>query len=147
MFIAKNNDLIILASQTREELEQALQFMVYTSIEETDIEYQLYDGEYLTKEEIEKKEKEHIKTLTCTKRVFALMLKELGVSYGQLKELIASNEDAQLEWDLCIELLRENPMLDIMAGQLGITSQQLDALFLYANGELSKDDFELYRKA
>ena len=39
MFIAKNNDLIILAKETREELEQALQLMVYTSIEETDIDY------------------------------------------------------------------------------------------------------------
>lgn len=58
MFIAKNNDLIILAKDTREELEQALQFMVYTSIEETDINYQLYNGEYLTPEEIEVKNKE-----------------------------------------------------------------------------------------
>lgn len=58
MFIAKNNDLIILAKETREELEQALQFMVYTSIEETDIEYELYNGVYLTKEEIAQKQKE-----------------------------------------------------------------------------------------
>lgn len=52
MFIAKNNDLIILAKETREELEHALTFMPYTTIEETDIEYQLYNGEYLTAEEI-----------------------------------------------------------------------------------------------
>lgn len=58
MFIAKNEDLIILAKDTREELEQALQFMVYTSIEETDIDYQLYNGEYLTPEEIEEQEKQ-----------------------------------------------------------------------------------------
>lgn len=58
MFIAKNNDLIILARETREELEQALKFMVYTDIEETDIEYELYNGEYLTKEEIETIRKE-----------------------------------------------------------------------------------------
>ena len=53
MFIAKNNDLIILAKDTREELEQALKFMVYTDIEETDINYELYNGQYLTPEEIE----------------------------------------------------------------------------------------------
>lgn len=99
-----------------------------------------------TEEEIEEQKKEHIKQLTCTKRVFALMLQELGVDYlTQLKPLIESNPQAQLEWDLCIELLRENPMLDLMAGQLGITPLQLDALFLYANGELSIDDFELYK--
>lgn len=55
MFIAKNNDLIILAKNTREELEQALQFMQYTAIEETDIDYQLYNGEYLTGEEVAEK--------------------------------------------------------------------------------------------
>lgn len=107
----------------------------YTEI--TEEEYQQY---------IEQQNKEHIKYLTCTKRVFALMLQELGVDYiTQLKPLIESNPQAQLEWDLCVELLRSNPMLDLMACQLGITSEQLDALFLYANGELSKDDFELYK--
>lgn len=52
MFIAKNNDLIILAKETREELEQALKFMVYTDIEETDKNYILYNGSYVTEEEI-----------------------------------------------------------------------------------------------
>lgn len=57
MFIAKNNNLIILAKETIEEMEQALRFMVYTSIEETEIEYELYNGEYFTKEEIDIKKK------------------------------------------------------------------------------------------
>ncbi len=60
MFIAKNNDLIILVNNSREELEQALQFMVYTSIEETDEGYELYNGSYLTKEEIQMQEQERI---------------------------------------------------------------------------------------
>ena len=51
MWIAKNNDLIILAKDTKKELEQALKFMVYTDIEETEIEYELYNGQYLTPEE------------------------------------------------------------------------------------------------
>lgn len=100
-----------------------------------------------TEEEKEQQKKDSIKSLTCTKRVFALILQELGVDYiTQLKPLIESNPQAQLEWELCVELLRENPMLDLMAMQLGITPEQLDALFLYANGELSADDFELYKK-
>lgn len=70
MFIAKNNDLIILAKDTRQELEQALQFMVYTDIEETEIEYELYNGEYLTPEEIEQKEQERIQTLYMTRSDF-----------------------------------------------------------------------------
>ena len=58
MFIAKNNDLIIMAKDTEEELMNALKFMVYTDIEETETEYQLYNGEYLTQEEIAQKQQE-----------------------------------------------------------------------------------------
>ena len=94
-----------------------------------------------TEEEIALQEKERIANLTCTKRVFALMLQELGITYTMLKELIATNEQAQLEWDLCIELQRSNPLLDIMAMQLGITSEQLDGLFMYANGEITIEQF------
>lgn len=103
------------------------------------------DPEYEAKQA--QKEKERIAKLTCTKRVFALMLQELGISYTMLKELIATNEQAQLEWDLCVELERKNPLLDVMALQLGITSEQLDGLFRYANGELTIEEFRaLYVK-
>lgn len=94
-----------------------------------------------TEEEIAMQEKERIAHLTCTKRVFALMLQELGISYTTLKELIATNEQAQLEWDLCVELERKNPLLDVMALQLGVTSEQLDGLFRYANGEITIEEF------
>ena len=136
MFIAKNNDLIILARDTREELENDLEFIIYTSIEETEENYELYDGSYLTEEEIAEKERERIGELQVTKRVFALALQQLGISYTQLKELIATSEQAQLEWDLCVELQRKNPLLDIMAAQMGITSEQLDYIFRKANGEI-----------
>lgn len=114
--------------------------------EYTDKEYVLDGDEYVLKDEVweEKQrqaEKERIGNLTCTKRVFALMLQELGISYLQLKELIATNEQAQLEWDLCVELERKNPLLDIMALQLGITAEQLDGLFRYANGEITIEQF------
>lgn len=88
-----------------------------------------------TEEEKEEQEKERISHLKCTKRVLALMLQELGVTYTALKELIASNEQAQLEWDLCVELERSNPLLDIMGAKLGISHEQLDQMFKYANGE------------
>ncbi|MBQ2396027.1 MAG: hypothetical protein II304_03135 [Bacteroidales bacterium] len=91
--------------------------------------------------EQEAKEKERVGNLKCTKRVFALMLQELGITYTQLKTLISSNEQAELEWDLCVELERKNPLLDIMAGTLGITPVQLDGLFKYANGEITIEEF------
>ena len=103
--------------------------------------YVLKDEEYEAKQEA--KEKERIGNLTCTKRVFALMLQELGVDYiTVLLPLIESNPQAKLEWDLCVELERKNPLLDIMAEQLGITPEQLDGLFRYANGELTLDEFK-----
>ena len=97
------------------------------------------DPEYEAKEEA--KERERVAKLTCTKRVFALMLQELGISYTQLKELISTNEQAQLEWDLCVELERSNPLLDVMALQLGVSAQELDGLFKYANGEITIEEF------
>ena len=119
--------------------------------EYTDKEYVLDGEEYVLKDEAweqkqAQKERERIGNLTCTKRVFALMLQELGISYTQLKELIATNEQAQLEWDLCVELERKNPLLDIMALQLGITSEQLDGLFRYANGEITIEQFREINK-
>ena len=94
-----------------------------------------------TDEQKELEENIRISKLTCTKRVFALMLQELGITYTMLKQLIATNEQAQLEWDLCVELQRSNPLLDVMAMQLGITAEQLDGLFMYANGEITIEQF------
>lgn len=135
---------------TEEQLDQ--EFYNLDKVEETNLEYVLDGEEYVLKDEAweekqEQKERERISKLTCTKRVFALMLQELGITYTMLKQLIATNEQAQLEWDLCVELQRSNPLLDVMALQLGITSEQLDGLFRYANGELTIEEFRtLYIK-
>ena len=92
--------------------------------------------------EKEEKEKERVSNLRCTKRVLALILKELGVSYANLQTLIATNEQAQLEWDLCVELERSNPLLDILGAELGLAPTTIDKIFKYANGEIGKEDFD-----
>ena len=86
--------------------------------------------------EKEEERKEYINSLSCTKRVLALAIKEFGITYTQLKTLIDSDEDAQLEWDLCVELQRSNPLLDQFGDKLGITPEQIDNIFLYANGDI-----------
>ena len=86
-------------------------------------------------EEQEQKEKERIGNLQITKRVFMLALQQLGISYTQLKELIATNEQAQMEWELCVELQRKNQFLDIMASTMGVSPKMLDYIFQKANGE------------
>lgn len=101
--------------------------------------YTYIDGEIVIDEEYdikqEAKERERINALTVTKRVFALALQDLGVTYTQLKQVIAASEQAQLEWDLCVELQRGNPLLDIMASTIGINPEMLDYIFQKANGE------------
>lgn len=101
----------------------------------------ILDPDYEAKQEA--KEAERVAKLTCTKRVFALMLQEMGITYAQLKALIATNEQAQLEWDLCVELERKNPLLDIMASQLNVTSEHLDLIFKFANKEITEEEFKL----
>lgn len=89
-----------------------------------------------TEAELELKERERISNLKCTKRVFVLMLEKMGLDYfEQILPLIESNRQAKLEWELCVELERSNPLLDVLAKELGVTSSQLDKLFQYANGE------------
>lgn len=95
-----------------------------------------------TDKEKEEIEKERISHLKCTKRVLALMLQQLDISYSQLKALIATSEQAQLEWDLCVELERSNPLLDIMGQQLGLSHEQIDQMFKYANGEIDTLEVE-----
>ena len=74
MFIAKNNDLVVLVKDTLKELKDGLNYRSYTSIEETDKDYVLYKGSFLTKEEAEKLEQEKINHLTCTALDIGLLL-------------------------------------------------------------------------
>ena len=57
MFLGYQNGKIVLTANTREELESN-KFMKFDSIEETDVNYTLYNGEYLTDEELLVKQKE-----------------------------------------------------------------------------------------
>ncbi len=51
MFIAKNNDLIVMAADTQAELLEKLDCMVYSEILETTETYILHNGQYLTESE------------------------------------------------------------------------------------------------
>ena len=89
MFIAKNNDLIVLAKDTKEELEKALLFMVYDSIEETDIEYELYKGEYLTPEQIAQRERERLDNLYMTRSdFFDGFIMAFGLGQTELRAIV-----------------------------------------------------------
>lgn len=95
-----------------------------------------------TEEEKEQQEEERISHLKCTKRVFVLMLEQLGFDYfEQIEPLINANRQAKLEWELCVELERSNPLLDAIGQEMGVTHEQLNKLFQYANGEITLEEF------
>jgi len=120
-------------------------YFEYLDVEQSELDGKWYLPEecpHFTPEEQEKKEQERIGNLQVTKRVFALGLQKLGITYSQLKALIATNEQAQLEWDLCVELQRKNPLLDVMGAQLGVTPKMIDNIFLKANGEIIENELQ-----
>ena len=140
MWIAKDNDLIILARDTREELELALQFMVYTTIEETDIDYQLYNGEYLTPEEIAVKERQRLDSLTLTPAdVERALYRAKQMDFDDLKALIAEQLPTVDIKGIAIEFRAKDfyrgaeangmRLFDVVGALLGYTPSDMDYLF------------------
>lgn len=140
MFIAKNNDLIILANNSRAELERQLQFMVYTSIEEAETEYQLYGGEYLTEEEIATKERQRLDALTLTPAdVERALYKAKNMDFEDLKVYIHKElPDLDIK-ALAIEFRAKDfyrgaeangiRLFDVVGQLLGYTTADMDYLF------------------
>lgn len=136
MFIARQGEHIALTDTTRENLERRTIMMPNITIEETDIDYQLVGGEYVTPEVAVQKEKERVAKLKMTPRVFLLACtQKLGVEWSKLKELMDTNTQVAIELQFCNYVHRDNPLLDQLAEQFGVTSEQLDNLFKVANGE------------
>ena len=101
MFIAKNKDLIVLAKDTREELEQALQFLVYDTIEETSEKLQLVDGKYITEKEAEQIEQERMNMLTMTALDFIGVLKSAGLTSQQIEDYLNTHLDVKHQLQYC----------------------------------------------
>lgn len=136
MFIAKHNDLIILAKNTREELEQALQFMVYDTIEEVSEKLQLVNGKYVTEQEAKQIERDKINRLSMTPLDFIKALEKFaGITYAQVKELCDTYPEIDRELRFCQNVYRNNPMFSQEAlAQLPeafrLTDKQIDDLFI-----------------
>lgn len=149
MFIAKNNNLIILANNSRAELERQLQFMIYTSIEETEEEYQLYKGEYLTAEEIAVKERERKDAMTLTPAdVERALYKAKQMDFDDLKALIVQALPTVDIKALSIEFRAKDfyrgavangmRLFDVVAPLIGYTPDDMD--YLFAHKELPIKD-------
>ncbi len=139
MFIAKKDNLIILAKENRAELEKALEFIVFDSIEEIETEYRLVDGIYITAQEAEAKERERIDMLSLTAAdVERAIYKAKGLDFEDILEQLGSYAAEQLGGldlkALKIELkannfYRGNPYIEQVGALLGFTSEMLDEFF------------------
>ena len=142
MFIAKDGDLIILARETEEELMEALKMMKYATIEETDIDYQLYNGEYLTPEEVAERERQRLDGLFLTPAdVERALYKAKGMDFEDLKALIAEQIPTVDIKGLSIEFRAKDfyrgavangmRLFDVVGQLLGYTSDDMDYLFVH----------------
>lgn len=129
MYIAKQNDLIVLTGDSREALEKATLLMPNITIKKTDIEYVNVGGEYVTPEVAIEKEKERVAMLKMTPRDFLLAITSMGVEWTAIKTLMDSNPQVAIELQFCNNVYRGNPLLDKLCGQFNVTSEQLDELF------------------
>lgn len=142
MFIAKDGDLIILARETEEELMQALKMMKYATVEETDIDYQLYNGEYLTPEEVAERERQRLDSLFLTPAdVERALYKAKGMDFEDLKALIAEQIPTIDTKALSIEFRAKDffrgamyggmRLFDAVGQLLGYSSDDMDYLFVH----------------
>lgn len=140
MWIAKNNDLIVLARDSKKELLKDLQLMQYTSVEETTENYTLYNGQYLTEEEIAVKERERLDSLTLTPAdVERALYKAKGMDFEDLKALIAEQIPTIDIKALAIEFRAKDfyrgavangiRLFDVVGALLGYSSEDMDYLF------------------
>ena len=83
-----------------------------------------------TEEEIAEKERERLNMLSMTKReMFLGLYQAKGITPDMLKAQI-TDPQALIEFEYANDYYRGNPLIDVIGGQLGFTSEQLDMFFV-----------------
>lgn len=101
MFIIKQGNIIAGVSEVKDELIKLKERIPNSIIEETNINYILYNGSYLTPEEVASKEQDRINHLTMTALDFVTYIKKSGVSDEIILQYLQSNPSVQLQLTLC----------------------------------------------
>lgn len=101
MFIIKQGNTIAGVSNNKSELETLKTTIPNSIIEETNIVYMLYNGSYLTPEEVVLKEQDKINHLTMTALDFVTYIKKAGISDEIILQYLQSNPSVQLQLTLC----------------------------------------------
>ena len=86
--------------------------------------------ESLIAEEKAQAERERINLLSMTKReMFLGLYQAKGITPDMLKAQI-TDPQALIEFEYANDYYRGNPLIDVIGGQLGFTSEQLDKFFM-----------------
>ena len=101
MFILKQGNIIAGISAVRDELVKLMTRIPNSVIEETNVNYVLYNGSYLTPEEVALKEQDKINHLTMTALDFVTYIKKAGVSDEIILQYLQANPSVQLQLTLC----------------------------------------------
>lgn len=67
-----------------------------------------------------------------TPRQARLKLLEVGL-LDELEAIITANRAWQIEWEYATEVKRDSPLIDAVASEAGLTSEQVDTMFLEAS--------------
>ena len=82
-----------------------------------------------TNYEIAKQEREHINYLSMTKREMFLGLYQAKQITPDMLKAQITDPQALIEFEYANDYYRGNPLIDIIGGQLGFTTEQLDKFF------------------
>lgn len=88
--------------------------------------------------EEDKKQKRHeyAMGLSMTPLDFLKAIEPYGITYETIKQLMDSDPLVERELRFCQNVYRKHPMIIQFAEQFGMTSDQLDELFIAANGDI-----------
>lgn len=89
-----------------------------------------YSDEAIEKEVA--KRKEELKVKSITPRQARLKLLEANL-LDNLEAIITTNRAWQIEWEYATEVKRDSPLLEAVAVQAGLTSEQIDQMFTEAS--------------
>ena len=136
MFYIENENKIVLFDEDKQKLQDTIAFMPqYEGLEIKEVEegYVIYDFELMTVEEMEEKEaqkeRERINLLSMTKREMFLGLYQAKQITPDMLKAQITDPQALIEFEYANDYYRGNPLIDVIGGQLGFTSEQLDKFF------------------
>ena len=82
-----------------------------------------------TEEEIAQQERERLNLLSMTKREMFLGLYQAKQITPDMLKAQITDPQALIEFEYANDYYRGNPLIDVIGGQLGFTSEQLDKFF------------------